>query len=94
MLAAAYRPALRAALVLTILAAAIFQPSRAQEPLDVKARYAKQEVMIPMRDGTKLFTIVYSPKDASERYPFMLTRTAYGIAPYGADNFRAIVGPS
>jgi uncharacterized protein len=61
---------------------------------DVKAHYTKQEVMIPMRDGTRLFTIVYAPKDQSERYPIMLTRTAYGIAPYGPDAFRAVVGPS
>jgi hypothetical protein len=59
-----------------------------------QAVYAKQEVMIPMRDGTRLFTIIYSPRDTSERYPFMLTRTAYSIAPYGPDNYRTVVGPN
>ena len=57
---------------------------------DVRASYVKQEVMIPMRDGTRLFTIIYAPRDTSRRYPFMLTRTAYGIAPYGPDNYRAV----
>ena len=67
---------------------------RAQAPFDVKANYLKQEVMIPMRDGTKLFTIVYSPRETTARYPIMLTRTAYGIPPYGAGDYRAVLGPS
>ena len=77
-----------AAFALAIVAIAILGPSRAQEPLDIKARYAKQEVMIPMRDGTRLFTIMYSPRDTSQSYPFMLTRTAYSIAPYGPTTVR------
>ncbi len=63
-------------------------------PFDVKAHFDKREVMIPMRDGTRLFTIVYAPKDSSQRYPIMITRTAYGIAPYGETNYRAVLGPS
>ena len=55
---------------------------------DVKANYVKREVFIPMRDGVKLFTILYTPKDATKRYPLLMTRTAYGIAPYGPDNYR------
>jgi len=47
----------------------------------VKDRYAKSEVQIPMRDGVKLFTIVYAPKDQSQRYPILMTRTGYGIPP-------------
>jgi len=82
------------ALVGVALAVPLHGPSRAQEPLDVRAKYTKQDVMIPMRDGTRLFTIVYSPRDIGERYPFMLTRTAYGIPPYGPDEYRTVVGPS
>ena len=37
--------------------------------------------MIPMRDGVKLFTIIYSPRDTSRTYPFLMTRTGYGIPP-------------
>ena len=65
----------------------------AQAPSDVKAHYIKRELFIPMRDGAKLFTIVYTPRDGSQRYPFLMTRTAYGIAPYGPDDYRAVLGP-
>ncbi|GAH45857.1 unnamed protein product, partial [marine sediment metagenome] len=47
-----------------------------------------------MRDGVKLFTQVYTPKDVSTKYPIMLKRTPYGIGNYGADNFRSSLGPS
>jgi len=64
----------------------------AQQP-SVKARYEKREVMIPMRDGVKLFTIIYSPRDTSHPYPFLMTRTGYGIPPYG-DEYRTVLGPN
>ena len=66
----------------------------AQTPYEVKAHYVKREVYIPMRDGVKLFTIVYSPKDTTQRYPLLMTRTAYGIAPYGPDQYRTVLGPN
>ena len=47
-----------------------------------------------MRDGVRLFTAVYTPKDTSQPYPFLLTRTPYSVAPYGVDNYRASLGPS
>ncbi len=83
--------------VLLLAAVAILYTARAQESkgaIDVQATYTKREVLVPMRDGTRLFTIIYTPRDTSERYPFMLTRTAYGIAPYGPDNYRPFVGRS
>ncbi|MCX8019113.1 MAG: CocE/NonD family hydrolase [Chitinophagaceae bacterium] len=45
--------------------------------------YTKTEVYIPMRDGVKLFTSIYQPKDKSEKHPILLTRTPYSCAPYG-----------
>ncbi|HJS74496.1 MAG TPA: CocE/NonD family hydrolase, partial [Vicinamibacteria bacterium] len=66
----------------------------AQEPFDVRAHYTKREVMIPMRDGVKLFTILYEPKDRSQTYPFLLVRTPYSIPPYEPDQFREPLGPS
>src|ERR1044072_5460155 len=60
----------------------------------VKERYTKYEYRIPMRDGARLFTVVYAPKDTSQTYPFLLTRTPYGVAPYGVDNYRSTLGPS
>ena len=62
--------------------------------VSVRARYTKSELMIPMRDGVKLFTIVYAPKDQSQRYPFLLTRTGYGIPPYGPDQYASTIGPN
>lgn len=60
----------------------------------VKASYTKHEFLIPMRDGVKLFTAVYTPKDTSEAYPMMMSRTPYSVAPYGIDNYRTSLGPS
>ena len=60
----------------------------------VKANYTKYEFQIPMRDSKKLFTSVYVPKDDSERWPIMLDRTPYSVAPYGIDNYRAALGPN
>ncbi|WP_184549191.1 CocE/NonD family hydrolase [Mucilaginibacter sp. FT3.2] len=45
--------------------------------------YIKKEVSIPMRDGAKLFTSVYLPKDQTEKHPILMTRTPYSCAPYG-----------
>src|SRR6266852_935475 len=60
----------------------------------VKAHYTKYEFRIPMRDGKKLFTAVYVPKDQSQRYPMMLARTPYSVGPYGADQYKSDLGPS
>ena len=49
--------------------------------------YTKSEVYIPMRDGVKLFTSIYIPKDKASRHPFLMSRTPYSSAPYGADKF-------
>jgi uncharacterized protein len=69
-------------------------PFAAQSAQDIRTQYVKSEHMVAMRDGVKLFTIVYSPKDASAAYPFMLHRTPYGSPPYGADAYRNSLGPS
>jgi putative CocE/NonD family hydrolase len=60
----------------------------------VRERYTKYEYRIPMRDGVRLFTALYAPKDKSQTYPFLLTRTPYSVAPYGVDNYRTALGPS
>ena len=56
--------------------------------------YTKYEYRIPMRDGVRLFTAVYVPKDTSEKHPFILTRTPYDCAPYGVDRYPEKIGPS
>jgi putative CocE/NonD family hydrolase len=72
------------------------QPARlvAQGVEYVKANYTKYEFRIPMRDGVKLFTSVYVPKDASKTYPVMLMRTPYSVGPYGLARSRRDLGPS
>jgi len=49
------------------------------------ANYTKHEYRIPMRDGVKLFTVVYSPKDHTTNYPILLQRTPYNLKPYTVD---------
>jgi putative CocE/NonD family hydrolase len=68
--------------------------ARAQGHEYIVSHYTKYEYRIPMRDGTKLFTAVYVPKDESERYPILLTRTPYSVQPYGADKYKNDLGPS
>ncbi|KGF81738.1 X-Pro dipeptidyl-peptidase [Massilia sp. JS1662] len=70
-------------------------------PRDLRETYTKYEYRIPMRDGTKLFTVVYVPKDASKTYPFLINRTPYsagvqaeGELHYGEDWFPKQIGPS
>lgn len=62
----------------------------------VRANYQKAEYQIPMRDGVRLYTIVYTPKDASptNTYPILMQRTCYSVAPYGKDNYPKEIGPS
>lgn len=60
----------------------------------VKENYTKTEVYIEMRDGVKLFTSIYTPKDQSKEYPILMQRTPYSVAPYGADAFKIALGPS
>ncbi len=60
----------------------------------IKAHYRKMEVRIPMRDGVKLFTSIYVPRDTSYAAPIIMDRTPYGVAPYGPDAYRASLGPS
>ncbi|GJQ21161.1 MAG: glutaryl-7-ACA acylase [Bacteroidia bacterium] len=67
---------------------------QAQGDFDVRQYYTKYEYRIPMRDGVKLFTAVYIPKDTSKQYPIMMMRTPYSVGPYGADKYRATLGPS
>ncbi|QEL16123.1 CocE/NonD family hydrolase [Limnoglobus roseus] len=60
----------------------------------VVANYTKYEYRVPMRDGVKLFTAVYVPKDDAKKYPMLMNRTPYSVAPYGVENYRNSLGPS
>lgn len=80
------------AILLTGLVAA--RPVASQTATGVKERFTKTVYTIPMRDGVKLYTVVYSPKDTSQAYPIMLSRTPYSVGPYGADEYKDTLGPS
>ena len=60
----------------------------------IKAHYTKYEYRVPMRDGKRLFTSAYLPKDLSQKYPILFDRTPYNVAPYGPDSFKTALGPS
>jgi uncharacterized protein len=64
--------------VLAVFLSAIL--SLAQDTPDPTERFNKTEAMIPTRDGIKLNTEIYVPKDLSEPLPILLLRTPYGIA--------------
>lgn len=79
------------------LAFAVAWTATAQAPANpsvpTREQYTKYEYMIPMRDGVKLYTAVYMPKDDSRKYPFLINRTPYSCTPYGADQYRGGLGP-
>lgn len=60
----------------------------------IRANYTKFEHKITMRDGIELFTAVYIPNDSSKKYPMMLQRTPYRVAPYGSNKYKTALGPS
>lgn len=59
----------------------------ANDSFNVKSQYAKSEFHILMRDGKRLFTVVYAPKDQSHPYPIVIMRTPYGVPPYGKNKY-------
>src|SRR4051794_28491836 len=75
------------------------QPPRRQPPPNpelkdsIRANYTKYEYRVPMRDGVRLHTAVYVPKDDSQTYPFLLMRTPYSCAPYGVDKYPDALRP-
>ena len=66
----------------------------AESASGLEGRYDKREYRIPMRDGVKLFTSVYSPIDTSRKYPMLMKRTPYSVRPYGEDQLPSSLGPS
>jgi uncharacterized protein len=55
--------------------------------VSIKRQYTKQEVYIMMRDGVRLFTSIYTPKDSTRTYPILMNRTPYDAEPAGKDQF-------
>jgi len=60
----------------------------------VDAHYSRAEYMIPMRDGVRLFTVIYAPRDTSAPYPFLLLRTPYSVDSWAFSPLTASLGPT
>ena len=71
-----------------LFCALTFAQTNSQDSAWIRDNYYKIERQIPMRDGIKLFTAIYIPKDTTEAHPILMTRTPYSCAPYGENNFR------
>jgi hypothetical protein len=65
----------------------LFSQTNTLDSAWVRENYTKMERMVPMRDGAKLFTAIYIPKDNSEAHPILMRRTPYSSAPYGEASF-------
>jgi uncharacterized protein len=76
-----------AGLLLSIVSVLFVSAQYSQDSAWIKDHYYKIERYIPMRDGVKLFTAIYIPKDTAQKHPVLLTRTPYSCAPYGEANF-------
>ncbi|MEP6616234.1 MAG: CocE/NonD family hydrolase [Ginsengibacter sp.] len=64
------------------------------DEMSIKENYTKVDTMITMRDGIKLYTVIYIPKDAAQKFPFLVERTPYSAAPYGSNNYARRIGPN
>lgn len=82
----------RKLLLLFILLGPLCAFAQNQDSIWFRENYTKLEQYITMRDGVKLFTAVYIPKDEHEKHPLLMTRTPYSCAPYGADQYRNFWG--
>jgi len=96
---ASFRLSLLLILLVTALPMLPAQQTDTPQENFVKSHYTKYEYRIPMRDGKKLFTAVYIPKQSafpadSGPYPIMMDRTPYSVGPYGEDQFPAHLGPA
>jgi len=82
--------------LVSFFATAYSQQGRSAAGSYAKEHFDKKEVYITMRDGVKLFTSIYTPKDASSTrtYPMLMQRTCYSVAPYGEDRYPSRLGPS
>lgn len=93
-----HRSSSAALLPLSVLAVLLpAGPGRAgaqEARFEVKDHYVKRDYMVPMRDGVRLFTIIYTPRDTTRSYPILLVRTPYSIGPYEPDVYRTVLGPS
>jgi uncharacterized protein len=78
----------RKRLIALAVVATLAVAARGQQPPDPAERFTVKDVMIPMRDGVKLHTKIFTPNEQHGPLPFVMKRTPYGIE-RSADNFGA-----
>src|SRR4249920_3158160 len=76
-------------LLLIVSSMSLHAQTPRQDSIWFNLHYTKMERMIPMRDGVKLFTAIYIPKDESEKHPILMQRTPYSCEPYGENRLTA-----
>jgi uncharacterized protein len=77
--------------IISVLTFSLHAQKLVSDSVFIRKNYVKREVYIPMRDGIKLFTSIYTPKDKKKKYPIMLSRTPYTVQPYGKDKYRTSI---
>jgi putative CocE/NonD family hydrolase len=78
---------------LLALAIAYTLTTQAQKTNYVRENYIKIDTTITMRDGIRLYTSIYVPRDSSQKYPILMQRTPYSSWPYGRDNYPESILP-
>jgi len=73
--------------LISFLSLTFFASGQNADSLYLRQHYVKQEVHISMRDGVRLFTVIYTPTDTTHPHPILLMRTPYSSAPYGRDDW-------
>jgi putative CocE/NonD family hydrolase len=77
---------------LLVFFATAYAQTISQDSLYIREHYTKMEKYITMRDGKRLFTSIYLPKDQSKKYGIIMTRTPYTVAPYGENEYKKTLG--
>jgi uncharacterized protein len=91
-----FRAALPALFLFVLPNPAAIAQSPHEDSAFIADHYTKLERRIPMRDGVRLFTAIYVPKDAGtgNTYPILMERTPYSVAPYGPQKYPRRLGPN
>ena len=74
--------------LLLLLPGAAYSQNSSSDSAWIVDNYTKKETYITMRDGARLYTVIYSPKDRTEKHPILIIRSPYSSAPYGEGRFR------
>jgi hypothetical protein len=77
---------IRLLIVILFYTAAVEAQPR-EDSLWLRTHYVKREERVAMRDGVRLYTALYTPRDTVHPHPILLLRTPYSCSPYGAEDW-------